>query len=96
MDAGNYSKQYADAIAFSLKLQEMHGKDYIVLLNMIVVASNIRETKEIEEGTDVHFTALLEMFKAACALACSMQGWDAAKVKKDIEMTKRLLEEGMQ
>ena len=96
MDAKGYGEHYANAIAFSLKLQETYGRDYIVLLNMIVMASNIRETKEIEEGSDAHFTAMMEMFKAACALVCSMQDWDAGKVKKDIEMTRRLLEEGMQ
>ena len=92
----DYKARYDEAIAFSLKLQESYGKDYIVLLNMIVVASSIKETKETEEGPDAHFTAMLEMFRTACALVCSMQGWDAAKVKKDIEMTKRLLEEGFQ
>ena len=65
MDAKGYGEHYANAIAFSLKLQETYGRDYIVLLNMIVMASNIRETKEIEEGSDAHFTAMMEMFKAA-------------------------------
>lgn len=96
MDDRDYKARYDEAIAFSLKLQESYGKDYIVLLNMIVMASNIKEVKEMEEGPDTHFTAMLEMFRAACALVCSVQGWDAAEVKKSIEMTRRLLEEGFQ